>query len=82
MAATTDTTHTVGSIDPSAVGTLQSVQAAGTSNPDNIFRLQGGSQPFYMYNLQTPKGLTAGTYRLYFSVQNDPLLHWVTFSVA
>ncbi len=81
LAATTDTTDTVGSIDPSLVGALQPVQAAGNSNPDNVFRVQGGSQPFYMYNLKTPTGLTAGTYRLYFSVGNDPLLHWVTFSV-
>lgn len=82
MAATTDTTDTVGSIDPSLVGTLQPVQAAGNSNPNNVFREQDSSKPFYMYNLQTPTGLTAGTYRLYFQVQGDPLWHWVTFSVS
>lgn len=82
IAATPDTTDTVGSIDPSLVGALQPVQAAGNSNPNNVFREQGGATPFYMYNLQTPTGLTAGTYRLYFQVQGDPLLHWVTFSVG
>jgi hypothetical protein len=81
MAATTDTTDTEGSIDPSLVGALQPVQAAGNSNPNNVFREQGGTKPFYMYNLQTPTGLTAGTYRLYFQVLGDPLWHWVTFSV-
>jgi hypothetical protein len=82
MAATTDTTDTVGSIDPSKVGTLQSVQSAGNANPGNVFRIQGGSDPFAMYNLQTPTTLSAGTYRLYFSVSNDPLLHWVTFTIS
>jgi ELWxxDGT repeat protein len=81
IAATTDTTDTVGSIDPSQLGTLTTVQAAGTANPGNVFRYQGGNNPFYMYNLQIPTGLTKGTYRLYFSVAGDPLDHWVTFTV-
>jgi hypothetical protein len=82
IAATTDTTDTVGSIDPSLIGALQPVQAPGNSNPNNVFKEQGGAKPDYTYNLQTPKGLTAGTYRLYIQVQGDPLLHWVTFSVS
>jgi hypothetical protein len=82
MAKTTDTTDRVGSIDPSAVGTLLPVQSADSGNTNNVFTEQGGKKPFYQFNLQTPTGLTAGTYRLYFSVSNDPLLHWVTFSVA
>jgi hypothetical protein len=82
MAATTDTTDTVGSINPSAVGSLQPVQSDGNSNPNNVFSLQGGKQPFYQFNLKTPKDLAAGTYRLYFSISNDPLWHWVTFSIS
>ncbi|MBV9125361.1 MAG: Ig-like domain repeat protein, partial [Planctomycetes bacterium] len=81
IAATTDTTDTVGAIDPSAIGTLTPVQAAGGSNPNNVFRFQGGANPFYMYNLKIPQGLAAGTYRLYFSITSDPLDHWVTFTV-
>ena len=72
----------MGSIDPSLVGALQPVQAAGNSNPNNVFSEQGGKKPYYTYNLQTPTGLTAGTYRLYFQVQGDPLWYWVTFSVS
>jgi hypothetical protein len=68
IAATTHTTDIVGRIDPSLVGALQSVQAAGNSNPNNVFRERGGSKPYDMFNLQTPTGLTAGTYRLYFQV--------------
>jgi hypothetical protein len=82
IAKTTDTTDRVGNIDPSAVGTLQSVQSANNANPNNVFREQGGSKAHYVFNLQTPTGLTAGTYRLYFSVSGDPLWHWVTFSIA
>jgi hypothetical protein len=82
IAATTDTTDTVGATDPANVGTLTPAQAAGGSNPGNVFSLQGGSNPFYMYNLKIPSGLAAGTYRLYFSVTGDPLDHWVTFEVS
>jgi hypothetical protein len=82
IVATTDTADTIGSIDPSAVGSLTAVQAAGSSNPGNVFRYQGGANPFYMYNLQVPTGLSAGTYRLYFSITGDPLEHWVSFTVG
>ncbi len=82
ITATTDTTDRVGTIDPSLLGTLTPVQSAGGSNPGNVFREQGGANPFYLYNLQIPVGLAPGTYRLYFAVQGDPLDHWVTFTVG
>jgi hypothetical protein len=81
IAATTDTADTTGAVDPADVGTLLAAQAAGDSNPANVFRLQGGQQLFYMYNLQTAQDMAAGTYRLYFQVQGDPLWHWVTFTL-
>jgi hypothetical protein len=81
IAATTDTTDTVGSSLPANVGPLTPVQAAGGSNPGNVFLCQGGAIPFYMYSLHIPNGLAAGTYRLYFSVAGDPLAHWVAFTV-
>ena len=82
MAATTDTTDTTGSIDPSLVGALQPVQAAGNSNPNNVFREQGGTKPFYMYNLQTPDGPDRRHLPAVLPGPGDPLLHWVTFSVS
>ncbi len=82
IAATADTTDLVGAVDPSAVGTLTPAQAAGGSSTDNSFLFQGGAHPSYSYNLKIPKGLAAGTYRLYFSVAGDPLDHWVLFTVG
>ncbi len=82
IAATTDTTDLVGVTDPSKVGTLTPAQAAGGSNPNDVFRYQGGANPFYMFNLEIPGGLSAGTYRLYFAIQGDPLDHWVTCTVG
>jgi hypothetical protein len=81
IAATTDTTDAVGATDPANVGPLTPAQAAGGSNPGNVFRLRGGTNPFYMYNLAIPSDLVAGTYRLYFAIAGDPLDHWVTFVV-
>jgi hypothetical protein len=81
IAATTDTTDLVGVADPSAVGTLSAAQDAGGSNSGDLFREQGGAQPFYMFNLVTSKTMAAGTYRLYFAVAGDPLWHWVTFAI-
>ncbi len=82
IAATTDTTDLVGATDSSNVGTLLPAQEAGGSNPNNVFHYQGGAKPFYQYNLKIPAGLAAGTYRLYFAVEGDPLDHWVTFTVG
>jgi hypothetical protein len=81
LAATTDTTDTTGAVNPANVGPLLAAQAAGGSDPGNVFRVQGGSQLFYMYNLQTAAGMAAGPYRLYIQVEGDPLWHWVTFTL-
>jgi hypothetical protein len=81
IAATTDTTDTVGAADPSTIGTLIPPQPPGGSNPSNRFTYQGGHTPSYAYHLNI-SGLAAGTYRLYFSVAGDPLDHWVTFTVS
>jgi ELWxxDGT repeat protein len=82
FAATTDTTDTAGTTDPSNVGALTPAQANGGPNATNAFQFQGGAQPSYGYDLKIPKGLAAGTYRLYFSVAGDPLWHWVAFTVG
>jgi hypothetical protein len=82
IAAATDTTDTVGAIDPAQVGTLTQVQSAGPPNPGNAFTYMGGATPSYSYNLKIPTTLAAGTYRLYFSAAGDPLDHWVTFTVG
>ena len=82
IAATTDTADRVGAADASSVPALAPITAAGGSNPGNVFLELGGSNPFYQYNMQIPVGLAAGTYRLYFSVAGDPLVHWVTFLVG
>src|SRR5262249_24741257 len=81
LSATTDTTHTTAAVDPASVGPLVAAQAAGGSSPGNVFRLQGAKQLFYMYNLKTTTDMAAGTYRLYFRVDGDPLWHWVTFAI-
>jgi hypothetical protein len=82
MTPTTDTQHLTGAADPATSSGLQPVQSAGDANPGNVFRLQGGRQPFYMYNLQTSSSWAAGMYRLYFQITGDPLLHWVAFTLG
>jgi predicted extracellular nuclease len=64
-------------IEQVATSTDGDVLAAGNANPDNNFRFSDGS---YIFNLKTT-GLATGTYRLYFTVGNDPALHSVQFQV-
>jgi hypothetical protein len=52
-------------------------QDSGNSNPDNNFRFAGDS---YIYNLKTT-GLTAGVYKLYFTVGGNPTLYNVQFEI-
>jgi hypothetical protein len=53
------------------------VITAGNSNADNNFRFDDG---FYIFNLKTT-GLSTGTYKLYFTAGDDPVLHSVEFQV-
>jgi len=56
------------------------VNDAGNSNPGGAFRFDP-STGRYKFNLKTT-GLQAGSYTLYFSIGNDPILHSVTFEVV
>jgi hypothetical protein len=49
----------------------------GNANPDNNFRFDDS---YYILNLKTT-GLTTGTYKLYFTAGDDPVLHSVEFQV-
>jgi hypothetical protein len=60
--------------DPS---TQLPLQSAGNSQPNNDFRYTGGT---YLYNLKN-NGRPAGKYRLYFSVDGDPLMHYVSYEL-
>jgi uncharacterized protein len=53
------------------------VITTGNANPDNNFRFDNG---YYILNLKTT-GLTTGTYKLYFTAGDDPVLHSVEFQV-
>ena len=53
------------------------VITAGNANGDNDFRFDDG---FYILNLKTT-GLSTGTYKLYFTAGDDPVLHSVEFQV-
>ena len=53
------------------------VITAGNANGDNDFRFDNGA---YILNLKTT-GLTTGTYKLYFTAGDDPVLHSVEFQV-
>ena len=53
------------------------VITAGNSNADNNFRFDNG---YYILNLKTT-GLSTGTYKLYFTAGDDPVLHSVEFQV-
>ena len=59
----------------------ETINDAGNSNPDANFRfdssLAGGG---YIFNLKTT-GLTTGTYRLGFTTDGDPGIHYVQFAV-
>ena len=67
--------------DCCVIGTALPAADAGNSNPDNLFRFQAGTNPCYQYNLKTPKGLSAGTYLLFFEVEGDPIRHAVQFTI-
>jgi len=53
------------------------VITSGTANGDNNFRFDNGS---YIFNLKTT-GLSTGTYKLYFTAGDDPVVHSVEFQV-
>ena len=53
------------------------VITAGSANADNNFRFDNGS---YILNLKT-SGLSTGTYKLFFTAGDDPILHSVEFQV-
>jgi hypothetical protein len=53
------------------------IMTAGNANPDNNFRFDSG---YYILNLKTT-GLSTGTYKLYFTAGDDPVLHSVQFEV-
>ena len=53
------------------------VDTSGNANPDNNFRFVGG---FYVFNMST-KGLTTGSYYLYYRVGDDPTLHTAPFQI-
>jgi uncharacterized protein len=53
------------------------VITSGSANPDNNFRFDTS---YYILNLKTT-GLTTGTYKLYFTAGDDPVLHSVEFQV-
>jgi hypothetical protein len=53
------------------------VITSGGANEDNNFRFDNG---YYILNLKTT-GLSTGTYKLYFTAGDDPVLHSVEFQV-
>ena len=53
------------------------VITTGSANEDNNFRFDNGA---YVLNLKTT-GLSTGTYNLYFTAGDDPVLHSVQFQV-
>jgi len=53
------------------------VITSGNANEDNNFRFDNGA---YILNLKTT-GLSTGTYNLYFTAGDDPVLHSVQFQV-
>lgn len=58
------------------------INDAGNANPDTNFRFDAslGGVGGYIFNLKTT-GLSTGTYRLGFTVDADPTIHTVQFSV-
>jgi fibronectin-binding autotransporter adhesin len=74
-AAPGDAEGSVGVVQPADVGTL-------TTTLSDAFKFQNGNDPSYVYQPKNLNGLTSGTtYRLYFQVEGDPLLHWVAFTM-
>ena len=64
-------------IEQVSTSTSGDVITTGNANEDNDFRFDNGS---YILNLKTT-GLTTGTYNLYFTAGDDPVLHSVQFQV-
>jgi hypothetical protein len=58
-------------------GQTYTPQAKGNANPDNVFRNVGLG---YLYNLDT-SGLAPGTYTLMVKIDDDPVLHAISFVV-
>lgn len=60
----------------------ETINDAGTSNPDANFRFDAslGSNGGYIFNLKTT-GLSTGTYSLGFTVNSDPNVYTVQFAV-
>jgi hypothetical protein len=54
------------------------VDSAGNSQPGNNFRYTGKG---YQFNFKN-KGRSAGQYRLYFSIDGDPLMHYVSYRLT
>jgi predicted outer membrane repeat protein len=59
--------------------TMVSLQDAGNSNPDNLFRYNAGLGG-YIFNLST-RGLGEGTYYFYWMAEGDPTEHELTFQL-
>ena len=64
-------------IEQVSTSTSGDVITTGNANEDNDFRFDNGS---YILNLKTT-GLATGTYNLYFTAGDDPVLHSVQFQV-
>jgi hypothetical protein len=56
------------------------LQSPGNSQPGNLFTFDPETGT-YQFNLQT-KGYKEGTYKLNFTVGNDPTTHFVTFTIG
>jgi hypothetical protein len=60
--------------------TQVSIQDAGNSNPNNLFRCDA-SLGGYIFNLST-KGLVAGAYNFYWMAEGDPCDHELSFRLS
>jgi hypothetical protein len=78
LSSASATVTAVGIAPTSNPNAIQQAQAPGNSDPSNAFSFTGSS---FTYTLKTPKGLPAGSYLLYFTVQGDPVTHSLTFKV-
>jgi hypothetical protein len=63
-------------------GVAGTAESPGNANPDNDFVFDStlGTSGGYHFNLKTT-GLATGTYSLFFTVTNDPVIHSVNFGV-
>lgn len=59
-------------------GASYAVDDAGNSNPNGLFRFEGGK---YKFNLKTSKSMPAGTYTFSYTVGDDPTIYTLTFDV-